>query len=68
MSASHEVELGNLIELGNSVENTENESTRGVSRNYAKHVRNVASETALKRDWKMTSKWHRKNENEHSKT
>ena len=34
---------------------------QGVSpRNYAKHVRNVASETALKRDWNMTSKWHRK--------
>lgn len=58
MSVSYEVELGNLIELGNSVENIENELIRGFFRNYVKYVWNVVLEIVLKRDWNMILKWY----------
>ena len=63
MSASHEVQLRNLIELGN-VENTENEPRRGFSQKLCEarsecHVGNRTEkglEYDLKRDWNMASK------------
>ena len=60
MSVSHEVELANLIELGNNVENTENESTRGVSQKLCEarlecRVRN-RTEKGLEYDLEVASK------------
>ena len=59
MTASHEVELRNLIELGN-VENTENEPRRGVSQKLCEarsecHVRN-RTEKGLEYDLEVASK------------